>query len=133
MLVWTPTYLNLAQSLMSVTSTIPKAFTEVSPDFYQMNASPPPSIQLRTTSICPTSCACSFAKGRKDQACGLDAEEASLEDLDAWRAAARVAAHVSAEQRDEEHEFAERRRTPDWIHLAVLLLAQQQGCVDLFA
>jgi hypothetical protein len=44
-LVWTPTYLNFAQSLTAVTSTTPKAFTEVSPDFYKMNSSLPPSLQ----------------------------------------------------------------------------------------
>lgn len=44
-LVWTPTYLNFSQSLTSVTTATPKAFTQVSPDFYQMNASPPPTLQ----------------------------------------------------------------------------------------
>jgi hypothetical protein len=44
-LVWTPTYLNFAQTLTTVTTTTPKAFTEVSPDFYKMNSSLPPSIQ----------------------------------------------------------------------------------------
>ncbi len=44
-LVWTPTYLNFSQSLMAVTSTTPKAFTEVSPDFYKMGSTPPPAIQ----------------------------------------------------------------------------------------
>jgi hypothetical protein len=47
-LVWTPTYLNFAQSLHSVTTTTPKAFTEVSPDFYRMNVSGTPSIQGAT-------------------------------------------------------------------------------------
>ncbi len=44
-LVWTPTYMSFSQSLKAVTSTTPKAFTEVSPDFYKMNATLPPSIQ----------------------------------------------------------------------------------------
>jgi hypothetical protein len=44
-LVWTPTYMSFSQTLMTVTGTTPKAFTEVSPDFYKMNATLPPSIQ----------------------------------------------------------------------------------------
>jgi hypothetical protein len=42
-LVWTPTYLSFSQSLMSVTTTTPKAFTEVSPDFYTMTTSGTPT------------------------------------------------------------------------------------------
>ncbi len=43
-LVWTPTYKSFSQSLKSVTTTTPKAFTEVSPDFYQMNSSTTPGL-----------------------------------------------------------------------------------------
>ena len=43
MLVWTPTYLSFSQSLMSVTTSNPKAFTEVSPDFYTMDTSGTPT------------------------------------------------------------------------------------------
>ena len=43
-LVWIPTYLqNFAQNLMSVTTSNPKAFTEVSPDFYTMTTSGMPT------------------------------------------------------------------------------------------
>jgi len=43
-LVWIPTYLqNFAQNLMSVTSSNPKAFTEVSPDFYTMTTGGTPT------------------------------------------------------------------------------------------
>src|SRR6202012_5002759 len=44
-LVWTPTYMSFSQTLKKDTGTTPKAFTEVSPDFYKMNATLPPSIQ----------------------------------------------------------------------------------------
>jgi hypothetical protein len=44
-LVWTPTYMSFSQSLKAVTSTTPKAFTEVSPDFYKMVSPPTPSLQ----------------------------------------------------------------------------------------
>jgi hypothetical protein len=48
-LVWVPTYLNnFAQNIMSVTTTTPKAFTEVSPDFYTMNTSGTPTISGTT-------------------------------------------------------------------------------------
>ena len=44
-LVWVPTYLNnFAQNIKSVTTTTPKAFTEVSPDFYTMTTSGTPTI-----------------------------------------------------------------------------------------
>ncbi len=43
MLVWTPTYLSFSQSLMSVTTSNPKAFTEVSPDFYTMTTGGTPT------------------------------------------------------------------------------------------
>ena len=48
-LVWVPTYLNnFAQNIMSVTTTTPKAFTEVSPDFYTMATSGTPTISGTT-------------------------------------------------------------------------------------
>jgi len=48
-LVWVPTYLNnFAQNIKAITTTTPKAFTEVSPDFYTMNTSGTPSISGTT-------------------------------------------------------------------------------------
>jgi hypothetical protein len=43
-LAWTPTYKSFSQSLKSVTTTTPKAFTQVSPDFYEMNSSTTPRL-----------------------------------------------------------------------------------------
>jgi hypothetical protein len=42
-LVWTPTYLSFSKTLTSVTTTTPKAFTELSPDFYTMTTSGTPT------------------------------------------------------------------------------------------
>jgi hypothetical protein len=48
-LVWVPTYLNnFSQNIMAVTTTTPKAFTEVSPDFYTMTTSGTPTISGTT-------------------------------------------------------------------------------------
>ena len=43
-LAWMPTYKSFSQSLKTVTTTTPKAFTEISPDFYQMNSSTTPGL-----------------------------------------------------------------------------------------
>ncbi len=48
-LVWVPTGLNnFSKNIMSVTTTTPKAFTEVSPDFYTMTTSGTPTISGTT-------------------------------------------------------------------------------------
>lgn len=45
-LVWIPTYLgSFSANLTAVTTASPKAFTQVSPDFYQMNSSTTPMLQ----------------------------------------------------------------------------------------